>query len=183
MTVSNSVQNVGSEVAAKIIERAVGGARGSVAGLVVQPAVWIATGRGPDAGDAFIYGTSVVGAFAGAIVAVPGIITGMVKAAVDDHTATLVEEAKRDEPAQYRNAICPVDDFSFFASGGHIQSTTIASYGGVAWQHPNGVYVFAKDARGRLVCDYEPARWQKLYAPHLPLQGANGRVNWHYRTR
>ena len=92
MTAKNSITNVLVTVTSEGVTRALGsGVRGGIAGLVVQSAVWIATGTGPDAGDAVIYGTGVAGVVAGAIVAVPAILTGVVKAAVDDHTATLVD--------------------------------------------------------------------------------------------
>ncbi|MDG1873809.1 MAG: hypothetical protein P8J27_07850 [Mariniblastus sp.] len=157
------------------------GIKGGVAGLVIQPAVWVATGSGPDAGDAFIYSTGVVGAFVGAIVAVPAILTGVVKAAVDDHTGMLVAEAKKDELARYRNGIYAIGDYSFMASGGHIQAMAIAGAGGVVWQHPNGVHLFIKDATGRLVCDFQPKRYTKIYAPLLPLQRVGNGVRWTQR--
>lgn len=184
MSYGNSAQNAAVEVAAFSVGRALGGGlRGGVAGLVVQPVVWAVTGSGPDAGDTVVYGTGVAGVFAGAIVAVPALITGIIKAAVDDHTASLVAEAKQDEPREVRQGIFAVDDYSFAAGGGHIQAMTIASFGGVVWQHPNGVYLFMKDASGRAVCDFEPRAWTKKYAPRLPLQlGSNGRVNWRYET-
>ncbi|WP_226782059.1 hypothetical protein [Oceaniglobus trochenteri] len=179
MTGENSATNAATTVAAFAVERALGGARGSVAGLAVQPVVWAITGTGPDAADAFIYGTGAVGAVVGAIVAVPAIITGAVKAAVDDHTASLVAEARRDEPAAVRAGVTSVADYSFAASGGHIQAMTIASYGGVAWQHPNGVYLFLRDAAENPVCDYVPQRFTSIYRPLIPLQGnGDGRVRW-----
>ncbi|MCO6382894.1 MAG: hypothetical protein JXQ91_13475 [Vannielia sp.] len=181
MAGENSATNVVVTVTSEGISRALGGGiRGGAAGLVVQPAVWIITGTGPDAGDAFIYGTGVAGVVAGAILAVPAIITGTVKAAVDDHTASLVAEVRAKEPAEYRNSIYPVDDYSFFASGGHIQAMTIAAAGGVAWQDENGVYCFIRDANGRLVCDYRPRSYKKLYFPELPLRQVGNGFRWNY---
>ena len=180
MTIRNSATNTGVTVAAESISRVLGGGvRGGLAGLVVQPAVWVATGSGPDAGDAFIYGTGAVGVFAGSLVAIPAIITGAIKAAVDDHTQTLVDEAKLGERQQVRNGILPVGDYDFWASARHIQSMEIASRGGVAWQHPNGAYMFIKDANGYPVADFRPNVYSRIYHPHLPLRIARpGRVRW-----
>lgn len=179
MSVRNSATNIIVTVSSEGVSRALGsGVRGGVAGLVIQPAVWIATGSGPDAADTFIYGTGVAGVVAGAILTVPAIVTGVVKAAVDDHTATLVEEVKQGEPARYRDGIHPVDDYSFFASGGHIQAMTIAAAGGVAWEANNGVYCFIRDANEKLVCDYRPASCRRLYAPLLPIQKVGNGVRW-----
>jgi len=178
MAVGNSVQNAAITVAAFGVERAIGGLRGGVAGLVVQPVVWAVTGRGPDAADAFIYGTGAVGAFAGALIALPAIVVGVVKAAVDDHTASLVAAARLDEPEAVRGGIFGIDDYSFAASNGHIQAMTIASYGGVVWQHPNGVYLFLKDASDTPVCDYVPRRFRQIYRPLIPLQLNGDRVQW-----
>ncbi|MGR3795570.1 hypothetical protein [Vannielia sp. SX4] len=181
MAGENSATNIVVTVSSEGLSRALGGGvRGGVAGLLVQPAVWIATGTGPDAGDAFIYGTGAAGVVAGAILAVPAMVTGVVKAAVDDHTASLVAEVKAKEPERYRNGIYPVDDYSFFASGGHIQAMTIAAAGGVAWQDENGVYCFIKDANERLVCDYRPKSYKKLYYPELPLTKVGNGFKWNY---
>lgn len=54
MPADNSTTNAAVTVAAFVVEKAIGGTRGSVAGLAVQPVVWAVTGTGPDAGDAFI---------------------------------------------------------------------------------------------------------------------------------
>ena len=184
MNVRNSATNAGVTVAAEVVSTALGrGVRGGVAGLVVQPAVWIATGSGPDAGDAFIYGTGVVGVFAGALVAIPALVTGVVKAAVDDHTQSLVDDAKRGERAEVRDGIYSVGDYDFWASGGHIQAMQIAAAGGVAWKHPNGAYLFIKDRNGLPVCDFRPNVYQTLYYPVLPLQRVGDGVRWRTRSR
>lgn len=178
MTVRNSATNAVSTVAAIAVEAAIGGARGSVAGLAVQPVVWVVTDTVPDAGDAFTYVATGIGGLVSLGWAVPGIVTGVIKAAVDDHTQTLVDEAKQDEPGHVRAGMYPLGDYSFWASGGHIQAMTIATAGGVVWQHPNGAYIFVKDANDLLVCDYRPQRSQRIYRPLLPLQRAGNGVRW-----
>ena len=181
---SNSATNAGVEVAAFSVAKALGGGvRGGAAGLVVQPVVWAVTGNGPDAADAFIYGTGAVGVVAGAIVAAPAIVTGVLKNAVDDWNDSLLAEARADEPRAVRGGVTKADDFSFFASMNHIQAMTIASKGGVCWQHPNGVYCYLEDADGFAVCDYLPRRWKCLYRPNLPLTRNGSTVNWSYLER
>ncbi|QDC09126.1 hypothetical protein FHY55_07675 [Oceanicola sp. D3] len=181
MTAKNSITNVLVTVTSEGVTRALGsGVRGGVAGLVVQPAVWIATGSGPDAGDTVIYGAGVAGVVAGAILAVPAMVTGVVKAAVDDHTATLVDEVRKEEPEKYRQAILGTDDYSYWASNNHITAMTIAAAGGVAWKAKNGVYCFIRDAKGHLVCDYRPKSYESLYFPMLPLKKVGNGFQWSY---
>ena len=102
---------------------------------------------------------------------------------MDDHTQTLVDAAKQGEPANKRNGIYPVGDYSFWASGGHIQAMKIASMGGVAWEHENGAYMFIKDANGLAVCDFRPRSYKTLYAPVLPLQRRGDGVLWSSSSR
>lgn len=178
MTGENSATNAAVTVAAFSVERAIGGTRGGIAGLVVQPVVWAVTGNGPDAADAFIYGCGAVGVAAGAILAVPATITGIIKAAVDDYTAGLVADARLDEPQAVRGGINGADDYGFWSANNHIEAMTIASYGGVAWQHPNGAYLFIRDAAGNPICDYRPRTYQRVYRPIIPLQRNGDRVAW-----
>ncbi|MFP7672583.1 hypothetical protein ACG74X_04405 [Marivita sp. S0852] len=182
----NSATNAAVTVAAFSVEYAINGklsmagglSRGGVAGLAVQPVVWAVTGTGPDAADAFIYGVGAAGACAGWVLAVPSIATGFVKALIDDHTAGLVAEAKQDEPEAVRGGIYGTDDYSFWSSNNHITAMTIASYGGVAWKHENGAYLFIKDASDTLVCDYRPRSFQCVYRPVIPLRVNGDRVMW-----
>ncbi len=189
MTYKNSVTNIGVTVAAesvtRVVGKAAGAAKGSAAGLVVQPVVWVATGTAPDAGDSFLYGVGAAAALVGsALLAGAGVVTGIIKAAVDDHTQSLVDEAKLDEPKYARDGIFPLGDYSFWASDNEIQAYTIASFGGVVWKHKNGALCFIRDAKGHLVSDYDPVGWKRQYRPQLPLKaGTKGRVQWYTKTR
>ncbi|WP_439522265.1 hypothetical protein [Marivita sp.] len=178
MTGENSATNAAVTVAAFAVERAIGGTRGGLAGLVVQPVTWAVTGTGPDAADAFIYGVGAAGVAGGAILAIPATITGIIKAAVDDYVGGLVAEAKADEPEAVRGGIYGTDDYGFWAANNHITAMTIASYGGVAWQHRNGAYLFIKDATDTPICDYHPRSYQSLYRPIIPLRPNGDRVAW-----
>lgn len=186
MSGENSAINAFVTVSAFSVEYALDGkismsgglSRGGVGGLFVQPVVWAVTGNGPDAGDAFIYGVGCAGAMAGWVLAVPASVTGIIKAAVDDYVGGLVAEAKRDEPEAVRGGIYGTDDYSFWSSNNHITAMTIASYGGVAWQHKNGAYLFIKDASDTLICDYHPRSYKRLYRPVMPLRRNGRRVAW-----
>lgn len=187
MSGANSATNVGVTVAAFSVEYALegkismaGGAlsKGGAAGLLVQPVVWAVTGNGPDAGDAFIYGAGVAGAFAGAILAIPAMATGVVKAGMDDYVGGLVEQARQDEPAEVRGGIYGTDDYGFWAANNSITAMQIASKGGVAWKHPNGAYCFIKDASDTLICDFRPAKYTEIFRPVIPLKVNGDNVIW-----
>lgn len=184
MSGSNSATNALVEVAAFSVSRALGdGLRGGVAGLAVQPITWAVTGNGPDAADAFIYGSSAVGAVAGMLVAAPGIVTGIVKNLIDDHNDTLLEEVRADEPRAVRNGITKADNFSFFANMNRAQAGIIAGKGGVCWQHPNGLYCYLEDSEGLPVCDYMPQVWKALYKPYMPLRFNGQAIAYQSRER
>ncbi|MCR9157851.1 MAG: hypothetical protein NXH80_11430 [Rhodobacteraceae bacterium] len=187
MSPSNSENNFDVTVAAFCVEYAIegkismaGGAlsKGGAAGLLVQPVVWAVTGNGPDAGDAFIYGAGVVGAFAGAILAIPAMATGVVKAGMDDYVGGLVDQARKDEPSEVRGGIFGTDDYGFWAANNSITAMTIASKGGVAWKHPGGAYCFIKDASDTLICDFRPSKYTEIYRPVLPLKLNGDKVLW-----
>ncbi|MCK0149654.1 hypothetical protein MWU54_06445 [Marivita sp. S6314] len=187
MSGDNSTVNILVTCAAFQVEYALegkismaGGAlsKGGAAGLLVQPVVWAVTGSGPDAADAFIYGTGVAGAFAGAILAIPAMATGVVKAGMDDYIGGLVEEARQDELAEVRGGIYGTDDYGFWAANNSITAMTIASKGGVAWKHPNGAYCFIKDASDTLICDFRPKKYTEIFRPILPLKLNGDKVLW-----
>lgn len=110
---------------------------------------------------------------------------GAIKAAVDDHTQSLVDEARPDDPDRYRGGFFPLGDFNFRASDNAIRAMTIASYGGAVRCHRNGARCFIRDARGRLVCDYQPQGWVETYYPILPLTAGTerGRMRWSHMSR
>ena len=189
MGYSNTAQTVATEIAAEVVSDAVrmvgGAARGTVAGALVQPAVWAFTDTSPDAGDVFSYTVSTIGGIVGrAAGAAPGLVLGLFKALVDDTTAALVEEARQDEDPKYRPGIFGVGDRGFWASGNAQSCWAVAMSGGVAWQHPNGAYLFIRDGKGRMVCDFRPRVWTRRYTPKLPLRtAANGKIEWETRSR
>lgn len=61
---------------------------------------------------------------------------------------------------------------------------TIASRGGTAWLHPVGLWVYVTDSTGRLIVDYQPQLFVKLYQPVVPLERLkNGGFRWHEVTQ
>lgn len=176
---SNTTENATIEIAAFVVERAVGGTRGTVAGLLIQPVVWAVSDDSPDAADAFIYAVGGVGAFAGSLLlSVPALVTGGIKAYVDDQHDELVEQARLDEPEAVRSGIHSVKDFSFFSSSSHNEAMAVASAGGVTWQHPNGAQLYIKDASDNLICDYHPRRFVRAFMPHIPVRLNGTAVRW-----
>lgn len=66
-------------------------------------------------------------------------------------------------------------------AGPPINAQTIAGKGGVAWQHPNGLWVYLKlEENGKevLVCDYKPKKATKIPGPDLPLRLQGKRFTW-----
>ena len=173
---NNGIVNTGTSIAAFAVERVAGRA----AGIVVQPVVWIATGASPDAADVALYSVGSIATIVGStVVGVAAAGVGIIKGLVDDDTAEKLSEAKLNEPAQYRPFIQACVSYSGWA-GQSINAMTIASKGGTAWMHPNGLWVYITDARGRLIADYTPRRAIRINQPLFPLRSAGvGRVRWH----
>jgi hypothetical protein len=148
-----------------------------VGGVLVTPAVWVLNystqGSTPDGIDIGLYAMG----FAGATASVAAIGVGVVKAAVDDDIDTKLREVIAGEDPKYRQFIKPCYRYAGLAP--QINATTIASKGGTAWKHPNGLWVYITDIRGHLVNDYKPKTSVMTYRPNLPLkQGRNGRFLW-----
>lgn len=155
-------------------------AAGKYAAILVQPAIWIVKQQKPDGADvaywllgsgALLAGEAILGyATAGAKI---------VKSMVDDNTQKLLQQVRSNEPAEYRNGIRACCNYESFAAGQGIEAAKIASYGGTAWLHPNGLWVYLSDANKHLVCDYKPNAATTIYQPLLPLRPTgNGRFKW-----
>lgn len=171
---SNTASNTGAFLGAISVEEVLGGAAGKVGGAIVQPAIWVATGASPDAVDYGLYAVGLTGIFG----AVAAGATGIVKGLVEDHTEQQMISIRAAEPAKYRPFLLPTTEYSGW-SGMYINAMTIASKGGTAWMHKNGLWVYIVDAKGRLVPDYKPSSYKKLFQPALPLkQSADGGYAW-----
>gem|GEM_PF-1681992 len=177
----NNSSNVGKEVSQTIvsetlsrgleaaIKSGVGKAAGVGAGALVQPAVWVLSGKAPQPGDIPLWGLgTVTGIALGTIGSVATAVTGVIKAAVEDHEDGIIANAISREPAKYRPFITSVCNYG--ASGRGIVAMTIANHGGVTWRVGPATWVYITDAAKRLVCDYQPVFAMDIYAPVLPLR-------------
>jgi hypothetical protein len=148
-----------------------------VAGVIVTPAVWVLNystqGSTPDEIDVGLYATG----FFGSIASVAAIGTAVIKAAVDDDIDTKLREVQAGEDQRYRPFIKACYRYAMTAP--QINAMTIASKGGTAWKHPNGLWVYITDIRGYLVNDFKPNKSVVTYRPKSPLvRGTNGRFLW-----
>lgn len=143
-----------------------------MAGKLLSPAVWAlnyaANGKKPDKMDVGISGMGLLGGAAG-----PAAIgTGVVKALVDDDMDTRLKAARSDENPEFRQYIQPC--FNYAMAPPRINAMTIASLGGTAWQHANGLWVYIQDANGHMVPNFKPNRSVQTYRPIWPLQSMGG---------
>ena len=107
--------------------------------------------------------------FFGALASVATISTGVVKAVVDDDDMDRkLREVQAGEDPKYRPFIKPC--YRYAVTPPQINATTIASKGGTAWRHPNGLWVYITVIRGYLVHDHKPKRSVMTYQPKHPLQ-------------
>ena len=148
-----------------------------VAGILVTPAVWVlnysAQGSKPDAIDVGLYATG----FLGSIGSVAAISTGIIKAVVDDDVDNRLREVQNGEDPRYRVFIKSCSRYASMAP--QINAMTIASKGGTAWKHTNGLWVYITDARGYLVNDYKPKSAIETFRPKHPLlKSPNGGLVW-----
>lgn len=143
-----------------------------VAGKLLTPAVWAmnyaVNGATPDKIDVGLAGFGLMGGAAGPA----AIVTGIVKAVFDDDMAAKLKVVRLDEEPKFRTFIIPCYNYS--AAPPRISALNIASQGGTAWQHPNGLWVYIRDAQGRLVPNFKPNRFKQTYRPVWPLQSMGG---------
>jgi hypothetical protein len=170
-------QTIASETISRLIERGagtagragLGGAVGGGVGALVQPAVWVIGGKAPQPGDIALWGLGTAASLlGGAIGSGATMVTGVVKALVEDHEDGMIATAVANEPARYRAFIRSVRNYG--ASGRGIVAMTIANHGGVTWRVGPATWVYITDATGKLVCDYRPAYAMEIYGPDLPLR-------------
>lgn len=170
-TIASELLTRGVEYAAKTAGGLGTGAKvlGTGAGALVQPAVWVLSGKPVQPGDGLLWGMGVVaGVVAGTLGGVASATTGIVKALVEDDEDNIIASMVIKEPEKYRPFITSVRNYGM--SGRGIVAMTIANHGGVAWRVGPSTWVYIKDALGRLVCDYQPANAYSINAPDLPLR-------------
>jgi len=140
----------------------------------IQPVIWAIQGNMGDDGDKLLFALGLIPPLSLAA----GIV-GIWKGRMDDDVLAKTEQVRADEPAEYAKAIYPTAVFGW--SGPPMNAQTIAGKGGVAWQHPNGLWVYLKlEKNGKeiLVCDYKPKKATKIHGPELPLRLEGKRFAW-----
>ena len=152
---------------------------GTVGDIVITPVVWVASGARVDAADVGLYalGFTPVGLAAAG--------TSIIKGFVDDHNDSLLAEVRADYPPQFRKFIRKTSDSGWFASDNwNTAAKLVARYGATAWQHKNGLCVYAEDAEGKYICNFKVKagsykRWgQPKWQPRK--DGFGGYLcNWH----
>lgn len=139
-----------------------------VAGKLLTPAVWAANyavnGNAPDKTDVGLFGVGLLGGAA----APASITTGLVKAAVDDDMDQRLKIIQSGEKPTYRKFIKPC--FRFASGPPQINAMNIASLGGTAWQHKNGLWVYITDAKNHHVPNFKPNNTLRIYQPVWPLK-------------
>jgi hypothetical protein len=162
-------QTVASVTLTELLKKGGRAALGNTAGALVEPAVWVLSGKAPQPGDVALWGGgTVVGILGGVIGGVAVAATGLIKSLVEDNEDKIIAAAIQAEPAQVRPFITSVRAYG--TSGRGIVASTIASHGGVAWRVGPATWVFIRDAKGRLICDYKPKFSYETYGPVLPLR-------------
>lgn len=148
-----------------------GTARGlGIAGALVTPAVWVLSGEAPTSSEAAFWGLGTVASVVGGTIGAGAtMVTGLVKARLEDREDREIAEAIANEPARFRPFIRSVRHYSGW-SGRGIEAMTIASHGGVCWRIGRSSWVYIRDAQDRLICDYRPQHAYEVYGPTLPLR-------------
>lgn len=170
---SITLERTGEAAGARLAAELAGKVIGKTAAALVDPAIWIASGNAPDGVDFALWSTGLFGG----MVAYAAAGVGVIKAIVDDDIDVRLKQAAGCEPTRYRPFIKAAAKFGM--SGETINALSIAAGGGTVWRHPNGLWVFITDAKGRLVCDYQPAVANEVLQPILPLRWNGNGFRWH----
>lgn len=144
-------------------------------GNFVQPLVWAYQGNTGDFSDKVLYALGCIPLLTLEV----GLVT-IWKGWMDDDVLNKLKEVVADEPAHLAKAIFPTATYKWSAQP-DICAQIIASHGGTAWQHPNGLWVYLKlekDRKPVMVPDYQPRRAVKRLAPLLPLDYQEGWWGW-----
>lgn len=157
----NLIQSTSGTIASIGLEKA----GQKVGGVLVTPAVWVLNysvdGSAPDKMDAAIYATAFISAGA-------SIVTGALKAVIDDDLNKKIMEAQKKEDGKFSPFIKAC--YRYAATPPAVNAMTIANKGGTAWRHPNGVWLYITDANGHLVSDFQPNIYVEILRPKTPLR-------------
>lgn len=148
---------------------------GSVLGSVVQPVVWAIQGNTGDFSDKALWALGCIPP----LTVAAGLVT-IWKGRLDDKVLDQMEEVYADEPPEMKPFLFPAQTY-YWDGRPSTAAQYIAGDGGVAWRHPNGLWVYAKlekDGKEILICDYKPRRADAIVGPELPLRPVGTRFVW-----
>lgn len=161
---SSVIQTAIGHLAAEGLERAGKGALG----MVISPATWAYSyatqGSTPSSVEVGIWGVSLAGGIFGPVT----LAAEYIKALVDDDITRKLALVRQGEPNRFRPGILALVGWSSPSA----LAGEFAAAGGVAWQHPNGIWVSVVDGKKRMISDYRPLKYQAIYRPIWPLQKA-----------
>lgn len=145
-----------------------------VAGVLITPATWAVNnavnGSKPNGVDIGVW-------LSGFISAPASIVTGTVKALVDDDIDRKLQRVRSKEPGRSARFIQPCHGYS--SSSPSINAMTIANKGGTAWITSVGLWVYITDADGKLIADYQPKEYVTMYRPKKPYKKkSSGGFDW-----
>lgn len=139
-------------------------------GVVISPATWAynykTQGSVPTSVDVGYWGVSLAGGIFGPV----ALAASYLKALVDDDVTRKLTQVRQAEPERFRQGILALVGWSSPSS----MAGEFAAAGGVAWQHPNGLWVSVVDGQKRMIATYRPLKYQAIYRPVWPLQKVTG---------
>lgn len=163
----NLIQTAMGHVAAEGLERV---GKGPL-GVVINPATWaynFATkGATPNSVDYAFWAISL----GGSILAPAALVAQYFKGMIDDDVQRKLVEVRSTEPKRCALGIAAIGGWGTPAS----LAGEFARAGGVAWMHPNGLWVSIVDGRKRLIANYRPRRYAAIRRPVWPLKMAPNR--------
>ncbi len=184
-TVTKSLDYMGAEkYAMHYFGRGAGKLIGKATSGVVQPVFWLMDGMG-DPLDVALWGAG----FAARAFSPVGwglTFASIAKSVIQDEIEEQLVEAVRSEPKKIRPILKPVIYYDL-SCGDRINALKIVAAGGTAWEHENGLWLYAevpdrstssqaaskrKSSQTKKPGDpliYHPRSWQTIYTPKLPL--------------
>ncbi len=112
----------------------------------------------------------------GGPITVASFLGGHLKSAIDKKNEEMLAEAKADEPKAVRHLLYAAVNYGFNGDG--VNAMNIAANGGTAWEHRNGLWVYASVNGDTRQIVYHPCSWQTIYSPNLPLRPLKGGFAW-----
>ena len=150
----------------------------TVAGVLIEPIVWWldykVNEEEPSATDYMTYAIGQMGPHA----KVAATVVSVLNSVLDDQKNAMLKAVRAEYPAEKRNGIKACVDYFSGLTGAAITAQVIASRGGAAWLHPNGLWVYAEDKTKTLIPRFKPLTSKKIYQVWWPLRPKGGGFEW-----